>query len=120
MGEEEGIKTKEDRTYDTILKAKEDRTRDIVLKAKEEKGAKEESKLDFIPIAPKSRLRIRSPPYSSTLLVKLIPSSLIDRFKARLIAEGFSQRLDKDYLETFSPTLKMESLRIVLAIVAFI
>ncbi|CZT10525.1 uncharacterized protein RAG0_14967 [Rhynchosporium agropyri] len=42
--------------------------------------------------------------------VKLTPSGLIDRFKARLVAQGFSQRLGEDYLETFSPTLKIESL----------
>jgi cell division protein ZapA (FtsZ GTPase activity inhibitor) len=48
--------------------------------------------------------------------VKYTPTSLIDRYKARLVAQGFSQSLGDDYLKTFSPTIKAESLRVLLAI----
>ena len=48
--------------------------------------------------------------------VKYTPTGLIDRYKARLVAQGFSQRLGDDYLETFSPTIRAESLRVLLAI----
>lgn len=48
--------------------------------------------------------------------VKYTPTGLIDRFKARLVAQGFSQVLGNDYLETFSPTIRAESLRLLLAI----
>ena len=48
--------------------------------------------------------------------VKYTPTGLIDRFKARLVAQGFSQVPGDDYLETFSPTIRAESLRLMLAI----
>jgi len=51
--------------------------------------------------------------------VKYTPTGLIDRYKARLVAQGFSQVPGDDYLETFSPTIRAESLRILLAIGAF-
>jgi len=48
--------------------------------------------------------------------IKYTPNGLIDRYKARLVAQGFSQTLGDDYLETFSPTMRGESLRTLLAI----
>jgi hypothetical protein len=39
----------------------------------------------------------------------------IDRFKARSIAHGFSQRSGVDFSHTFSPVVKLSTLRIVLA-----
>jgi hypothetical protein len=50
--------------------------------------------------------------------VKYTPSGHIDKFKARLVAQGFSQVYRTDFTEVFSPTLKMDSLRILLAIAA--
>jgi len=37
-------------------------------------------------------------------------------YKARLVIQGFSQVLEDDYLETFSPTIRAESLRTLLAL----
>ena len=48
--------------------------------------------------------------------VKYTPTGLIDHYKARLVARGFSQVPGDDYLETFSPTIRAESLRILLAL----
>jgi hypothetical protein len=54
--------------------------------------------------------------YKWVFTVKYTPTGLIDRYKARLVAQGFSQSLGDDYLETFSPTIRAESLRVLLAI----
>jgi len=50
--------------------------------------------------------------------VKLQVDGTIERFKARLVARGFSQVYGKDYTETFAPTVRMDTLQIFLAIVA--
>ena len=42
----------------------------------------------------------------------------ITRYKARLVAQGFSQQYGKDYDETFSPVVRSESVRSVIALAA--
>ena len=51
--------------------------------------------------------------------VKYTPSGLLERYKARLVARGFSQQYRIDYEETFTPTLRFNSLRMLLAITAY-
>ena len=48
--------------------------------------------------------------------VKYTHTGHLDRFKARLVARGFSQRYGIDFEETFAPTLRYESLRLLLAV----
>lgn len=50
--------------------------------------------------------------------LKYTPTGLIDRYKARLVAQGFSQKPGEDFIETFSPTIRAESLRVLLALAA--
>ena len=51
--------------------------------------------------------------------IKYTSSGLIDRYKARLVARGFTQVHGIDFEETFAPTLRLESLRMLLAFAAY-
>ena len=50
---------------------------------------------------------------------KLDENGHITRYKARLVAQGFTQRYGVDYDETFSPVVRFESIRTVIAIAAW-
>ena len=52
--------------------------------------------------------------------VKYHPDSSIDKYKARLVVQGFSQVPGIDYTETFAPMVRCKSLRIFLAIAAML
>jgi Reverse transcriptase (RNA-dependent DNA polymerase) len=51
-------------------------------------------------------------------MIEALLNGNIDKLKARLVARGFTQRYGTDYDETFASVVRMESLRVLLAIAA--
>lgn len=50
---------------------------------------------------------------------KLLPSGAVDKYKARLVARGYTQRYGIDYDEVYAPVARYETIRCLLAIVSY-
>ena len=52
------------------------------------------------------------------VLGRKLPRGKLDKLKARIVAKGFTQREGIDYYETFSPTVRFDSVRLMVAAAA--
>jgi predicted transcriptional regulator len=67
-------------------------------------------------LVPRSITRGRVVTSKWVFKVKRQSDDSIERFKARLVARGFSQQPGIDYDETFAPVTKFQSIRLILAL----
>lgn len=52
--------------------------------------------------------------------IKTLPTGEIDRFKARLVVQGYKQRQGIDFTESFAAVVRYESIRLVFALIAYL
>jgi len=55
--------------------------------------------------------------YRWVFILKYHQDGSVNRYKAKLIAISYTQTYDIDYFETFSPVVRMNSIRIMFSIV---
>jgi hypothetical protein len=49
---------------------------------------------------------------------KLKPHGTVDKYMARLMAKGFTQKKGEDYFDTYSPVARLITIRVLIALAA--
>ena len=78
----------------------------------EMKSLKDNDVWDLVPL-PAGRKTVGS---KWVYKIKTGSDGLIQRYKARLVAQGYTQKFGTDYDETFCPVIRQESLRVLMAL----
>jgi hypothetical protein len=55
---------------------------------------------------------------SGCLKKKLSPDGTIDKYKARLVTKGYTQKKDEDFSDTYSPVARLTTIRNLLSLIA--
>ena len=100
-------------SFDQIMKS-DDRVEWMDAMENEMKSIEQHETWDLVPL-PKDKKAIGS---RWLFKIKRNADGSVNKYKARLCAKGYTQRLGVDFNETFAPVAKMTSIRVMLAISA--
>lgn len=112
-----------DELYLSVMEEDEPKTYEEAIKSKNSKKWKDAMDEEYESLIKNNTWVLSNLPEGRKLIdcrwiykIKSNSDGSIERYKARLVARGFTQEYGLDYEETFSPVVKYDSIRILLAI----